>query len=212
MQATKKFRVQLDALIQGAFGAKKSEETTLAWRSLQLAKAWLGKSLQYLGEPSPYTVASTPDAIPPTADTAPESFILTENHLADINALRSAIQSSIDAITANRPTEPNQRHCWDKCLHHLAEARFWYGFELQGLHPIEVPTEPTLFDQLPTEEAISASLIEDIPMDEFKEETSVDPFMPTPGEVAANAINNEDSNRQENTPPTSKKKGFGLFR
>lgn len=130
MKITKQFREKLDSLIQNAKSIKNSPETTLAWRSLQLAKAWLGKSLSYLGTANPYTPAATVDAIPPTADVATEPSSLGTDQLLNINQIRDEIQAQIDAIEANRPSEEKQRNCWDKCIEHLTEAKFWYGFEL----------------------------------------------------------------------------------
>jgi len=61
----KRLRIQVDALIQIANENKTSAETTLAWRELQLAKAWLGKLLGDVSKtPSPYIGAKTPDSVP----------------------------------------------------------------------------------------------------------------------------------------------------
>lgn len=137
MSSTSNLRKRLDALIQNGKAIKRSAETTLAWRSLQMAKAWLGKALGYQGNATPYKAVSTAAEIPPTADVATEAFPLTSDHLANVNAMRGAIQSEIESIEGLMPTEPRQRHCYQKSLDHLVEAKMWYGFELAELREAE---------------------------------------------------------------------------
>lgn len=139
MSSTSNFRKRLDALIQNGKAIKRSAETTLAWRSLQMAKAWLGKALGYQGNASPYTVASKISEIPQTADVAEQPlFINVEDHLSSVNQMRDRIQSEIESIEGVMPTEERQRHCYQNCLDHLVEARMWYGFELQELREKEL--------------------------------------------------------------------------
>jgi len=149
MSSTKNFRIKLDALIQNAKSIKKSVETTLAWRSLQMAKAWLGKSVAYKGDPTPegvakaldaipYTAASNASEIPPTGNVATEAFALyLDNHLGNVNLMRDQIQATIDSIEGVIPTEPKQAECYRNCLLHLNEAKFAYGFELQEMREQE---------------------------------------------------------------------------
>lgn len=144
MSSTSNLRKRLDALIQNGKAIKCSAETTLAWRSLQMAKAWLGKALGYQGNASPYTVAEKISEIPPTADVADVPlFVMCEatgcpDHLSSVNQMRDRIQLEIESIEGVMPAEEHQRHCYQKCLDHLVEARMWYGFELQELREKEL--------------------------------------------------------------------------
>lgn len=138
MNSTKILREELDYLIQNGKAIKCSAETTLAWRSLQMSKAWLGKALAFQGQETPYKVADSVNAIPPTADVADiPLFVMCEatgckDHLSSVNAMRDRIQKKIDSITAF-PISKEELHCYEKCLDYLAEARMWYGFELSEL-------------------------------------------------------------------------------
>lgn len=145
MSSTSNFRKRLDALIQNGKAIKKSAETTLAWRSLQMAKAWLERAASYQSNASivdtaklldaePYLPSSKISEIPPTANVAEQPlFINVEDHLSSVNQMRDRIQSEIESIEGVIPVEERQRHCYQNCLDHLIEARMWYGFELQEL-------------------------------------------------------------------------------
>jgi len=95
----KRLRIQVDALIQIANENKTSAETTLAWRELQLAKAWLGKLLGDVSKtPSPYIQVSKPELIPATtevAELAPYKFGST---LDMCNSQRNIIETTIQDI------------------------------------------------------------------------------------------------------------------
>ena len=134
MSSTSNLRKRLDSLIQSAKQIKYSQETTFAWRSLQMGKAWLGKALGYQGNASPYKPAASVGEIPPTADVANGPMLMDPyDHLANVNTMRDAIQSEIDSIEGTAPSEPNQAHCYRMALVHLTEAKMWYGFELQEI-------------------------------------------------------------------------------
>ena len=127
-------RIDCDALIQHAVAIKTSVETTLAWRELQLAKCWLGKLKQALGDTSPYLPATEAKDIPkPQEQYEGELLVPTGNKLADVNTVRALIQKTIDKVFplvaqfSNRDMGTNEL---EYCLQHLHEARFWYGFEL----------------------------------------------------------------------------------
>ena len=148
MSSTSNLRKRLDALIQNGKTIKRSAETTSAWRSLQMSKAWLGKAASYQGNGSivdtakvldaePYLPASTADGIPPTSNVSTEAPPLADDHLANVNIMRDQIQSEIESIEGLMPTEPRQRHCYQKSLDHLVEAKMWYGFELAELREAE---------------------------------------------------------------------------
>lgn len=126
---TTTFRKRIDFLINCALILKTSAETTLAWRSLQMAKAWLGQALGKMGQPTPYTVADNPGAIPPTADTYEGDLPESLEGLEGINYMRQKI-SEIHFVL---PQEEEQKRCYRKAADYLAEARMWYGFELANM-------------------------------------------------------------------------------
>lgn len=68
----KKYRVEIDSLIQRLKADKSNAEETLAFRSLQEAKHWLGESLAILGAANPYPNSKDPSnsVVDPTADVA----------------------------------------------------------------------------------------------------------------------------------------------
>lgn len=123
------FRYKADALIQNAFVCKKSAETTLAWRSLQMAKSWLGKYKGDLGPLTPYGIAQYVKDIPKTAEVFEGEMIVTDGGLQDINIMRQNIDSFIDAIK-HTIVDANVNIAILNVVNHLSEARFWYGFEL----------------------------------------------------------------------------------
>lgn len=68
----KKYRVEIDSLIQRLEKDKSNAEETLAYRALQQAKHWLGESLAILGNANPYPNSKDPSntIVDPTADRA----------------------------------------------------------------------------------------------------------------------------------------------
>lgn len=68
-QKIKEFRINIDGITQLVIDLTPSAETTKAINSLKLAKAWLGKVLEELGNENPYKSGyKTKDDIEPTAD------------------------------------------------------------------------------------------------------------------------------------------------
>lgn len=130
MEVVKKLRVRIDALIQSAKTAICSAETTLAYRELQLAKAWLGKSLGYLGNATPYPAVDSIDKIPPTTEVSELPFQLPGDPHQNANALRGEIEAVIGQVQANMPTEARQYQCFMECWVRLNDAKFWYGYEI----------------------------------------------------------------------------------
>lgn len=232
MSSTSNFRKRLDALIQNGKAIKCSAETTLAWRSLQMAKAWLGKALGYQGNASPYTVAEKISEIPPTADVADVPlFVMCEatgcpDHLSSVNQMRDRIQSEIESIEGVMPTEERQRHCYQNCLDHLVEARMWYGFELQELREMALESRnaikmiPTEIAQYPvtTNEAVAGArhvdgvsedyLIPDTPLDggSVLDEKPIQDVS-TAGLLDAKISENENKDSKKEQPRAPKKKG-----
>lgn len=132
-------RLKCDELIQTAVSLKTTAETTLAWRSLQMGKAWLGKVKAAFGEKNPYTVAENAKDIPPTAEKYVGEINLTNDKLANLNAIRERIESIVVSF------EPYAKHLNEKdlgkkeidyALKHLAEAKMWYGFELSNIRDL----------------------------------------------------------------------------
>ena len=133
-----KIRVDIDYIITQLEEHKKSAESTLALRSCQMAKAWLGKVLEKLGEESPYKVVSNPSEIPPTADKAVLTNIYTTNYIEGylhlVNQLRDAISLVIKDLA--QPSIHNSfvtGNLVEYSFMHLTEARFWLGFELANI-------------------------------------------------------------------------------
>lgn len=131
----KQFRPFLHYLIRQAQVIILSAETTLAMRSLQMARAWSGKYLEYSGEKTPYVPSDSVPGIPDTADTSAMDLEYTNHSLAAINYMRAEIQEVIDEISDPGPAIENslQSKARSKCIEHLTEARFWYGYELERM-------------------------------------------------------------------------------
>lgn len=126
-----------------------SKEIEKAYDSLILAKAWLGKILGELGESTPYandgqrhTVAD----IEPTADTikileAEKAYLSDKgwsnmNHIEQVDWLREEIDKSskeFTVINLKLPVGIPNPLCVNNFFTHMAEARFWLGFELQRI-------------------------------------------------------------------------------
>lgn len=99
IQEIKRLRVQVDALIQIAEKEKTSAETTLAWRSLQMAKSWLGKLLGDVAKtPTPYTQTSKVESIPATTEVASLAPYRFESILDMCNSQRNIIEDTIEAF------------------------------------------------------------------------------------------------------------------
>lgn len=100
IQEIKRLRVQVDALIQIAQENKTSAETTLAWRELQLAKAWLGKLLGDVSKsPSPYIQVSKAELIPATTEVAELAPYKFNSSLDMCNSQRNIIEDVISEFT-----------------------------------------------------------------------------------------------------------------
>jgi len=101
----KRLRIQVDALIQIAKENKTSAETTLAWRELQLAKAWLGKLLGDVSKtPSPYIVTEKPEEIVPTQEVAVVDKAPQWSVLDMCNSQRAVIETTIQDIYDSWPS------------------------------------------------------------------------------------------------------------
>jgi hypothetical protein len=133
-----------------------SNEIKEAHKSLLLAKAWLGKVLQELGEENPYkndgnrkTVADIESATDKNEDgkiliySNKEQYQVMNNawkvdenktlfnNIEKVDWLREEIQKLIDIKGLNLRGISN--HAFIKSIDYLIEARFWLGFELQRI-------------------------------------------------------------------------------
>lgn len=125
-------RVELDRLIQFAAKLKTSAETTLAWRNLQMAKAWAGEYLAYTAlSPSPYEVVGDVKKIPPT-DSVFKGEIEITDRLTAINEIRAEIEE-MKKLVSEEMGEMIGSNCIFQVLVHLTEAKFWFGFELANM-------------------------------------------------------------------------------
>jgi hypothetical protein len=122
-----------------------SREIEQAVDSLYLAKAWLGKCLESLGEDTPYSTGKkTVEDIEPTADTINmgeaigREYTLSTvaefgemNHIEKVDWLRSKIQKAIDEIlTRDFLYEIDNGLVINNTWTHLCEAKFQLGFEM----------------------------------------------------------------------------------
>lgn len=117
-------RVDADTLCKHAKSMKTSPEMTLAWRSLQMGRSWLGK---FKGE---LRQVKTVDKIPPTVDVSnvSERDGVHIEKLDFVNKMRNEIKSMVLAID-KLPQTPFVINA----SKHFSEARFWYGFELANM-------------------------------------------------------------------------------
>jgi len=164
----KELRIKIDGLAQLVKELKPmiangqiychSYETRETYDKLILAKAWLGKILQELGEETPYKNdgnRKTVEDIEETADTAkqeiPYSYYHESkskniddiypdwhelNHIEKVDWLREEIKNIMDKLhntgfygISFTNDQMGDNYC-NYFYQHLLEARFWLGFEL----------------------------------------------------------------------------------
>lgn len=130
----KDLRVKIDASLKLAELIKRSSESTLAFRSLQLGKGWLGKYLKYDYDGNDYEVVTKISEIPETKDTS-TPLEESSDYLSTVNNQRKYIQSLIEEV--EELLQLNNNFWTSKCLNaswiELNNASMWYGFELQRL-------------------------------------------------------------------------------
>jgi len=123
------------------------------YKSLLLAKAWLGKVLAELGEETPYKNdgnRKTVEDIEPTADRSSGQGLFKDDfellwwkneltYIEKIDWLREEIQKQIDSIEEilhpvnMGDSEVDDQYCFILSEQHLSEACFHLGFELSKL-------------------------------------------------------------------------------
>jgi hypothetical protein len=138
---------------------KQSEELKEAIKSLKLARCWLGKMLECLGEETPYRNdgnRKTVEDIEPASDKAKESILCAHldlgqwerlNLIEKIDWLREEIIKTINEswkikeefstgkfnILSDKETFIKSAIASTNVYTHLSEARFWLGFELSRI-------------------------------------------------------------------------------
>lgn len=153
IEKIKELRGQIDGLAQLTKELTfdhNSKQINSAVDSLFLAKAWLGKMLGVLGNPSPYpkdgerkTVAD----IEPTADKAVSGSSdewKLKSHIEKVDWLRQNIYKCSDEIVVlfdnigfMNLDAARIREAITFSNKHLCEARFWLGFELERIREAE---------------------------------------------------------------------------
>ena len=122
---------------------QKSKELEKTIDSLYLAKAWLGKVLQELGETTTYANdgnRKTVEDIEPTSDTyKPKEYEVSDysqlyNPIEKVDWLRQEIEkiakSEYISSMTYQPKTRLEAIARTNTYNHLTEARFWLGFEL----------------------------------------------------------------------------------
>jgi len=120
-----------------------SQEITDCHKSLLLAKAWLGKTLQQLGEETPYAndgKRKTVEDIEPTKDVSNHKEDVKNldwnerEHIEKVDWLRQEIQLVLDQVIMigeiDLPVTVYNDIVFKQVAVHLTEARFHLGFEL----------------------------------------------------------------------------------
>lgn len=141
-------RIRIDALLQNARRMISSAETTMAYRSLQMAKHALGNVLSEVGGVNPYTPVSEVSDIPPTADVASqEAFELESDHLENINIIREVIELEKVAFKMDYHLVLSQdkntllNNLLFEHYKNLCQAKNWYGEELASMREKARETE-----------------------------------------------------------------------
>lgn len=133
-------RTNTDMLIQFAATRKTSAKLTAAWRSLQMAKCWIGvlKAELYAHthelNTQTYTQATE---IPPTDDVYNNAEIVasySEIPLLDfVNNLRENINVLMEKANECAIPRPFSYNMMRKATDYMQKAHFYYGFELADL-------------------------------------------------------------------------------
>lgn len=123
-------------------------EKQRAYNSLILAKAWLGKILEELGNKTPYESDGNRHSVNDIEPTADKSNVIEAlnwkglNHIEKIDELRQKIKNIIFSIQVlkqelqdflDNEVSIECNIARTNCYNHLSEARFWLGFELSRI-------------------------------------------------------------------------------
>ncbi len=125
---------------------QKSKEINKCYESLILAKAWLGKVLGELGNPTPYQNDGKRIDVSSIEKTADTNFIKQDelfykinsegfNHIQKVDWIRQEIEKvSSNFHPIKRDVNFEVYMVYEEyTLKYLCEARFWLGFELQRI-------------------------------------------------------------------------------
>lgn len=151
----KELRVEIDGLSVLTKQLSPSKEIEKTYDSLILAKAWLGKVLGEIGEPTPYANdgnRKSVEDIEPTADkgfkyiqiSETEDYIINDgikwsslNHIEKVDWLREEIQLIVNIVKdihiSNYQVSREFNIARTNSYNYLSEARFHLGFELQRI-------------------------------------------------------------------------------
>lgn len=136
-------RVKADWLVQNTVAIRDVYQRCLftndvdnAYKSLQMSRAWLGKSLSVFSTESSY--AQSPrllEDIQPQADASIEPLSVGRGHISDCAFMREEIQKLIGEIArlVRHSEVPALGPPLFRANEHFAEARFWYGYALQAI-------------------------------------------------------------------------------
>lgn len=139
----RRLRVKADWLVQNTVAIRDVYQRGLftndvdnAFKSLQMGRAWLGKSLSVFSTESGY--AQSPrllEDIQPQADASTEPFAVGMGHIPDCAFMRDEIQKLIGEVAMQiRYSEvPALGPPLFRANEHFTEARFWYGYALQAI-------------------------------------------------------------------------------
>ena len=147
-------RLQVDHIYNSCHLVNKSAEIVKAMNSLLIAKAWMGKMLQALGETNPYSESHNPQS--PVIEKATEettsdmlSVFEGENVMTQtgrVKYLRSMISETMN--TARIVISGKEGYNAEKkmksfdamfpyfALQHLEEAKMWLGWELNFIRKV----------------------------------------------------------------------------
>lgn len=121
-------------------GLIQSSELHKCYDSLILAKAWLGKVLGELGEPTPYANdgnRKTVEDIEPAADVQVWTYFndgfKDKSHIEKVDWLRQEIQHLTHLVYQYCVENSKTRFHSEIAYRHLCEARFHLGFELERI-------------------------------------------------------------------------------
>lgn len=127
------------ALKEALKGLSKRPETTLAYRNIQMAFAWLGKCLEFLNAPNPYPNSTNPEnsVIEERSDFAsPAVWPDFETEIQFIKSMRAAIDEQvIGPLKSNLNIEENNlfKIAANTAFIHASNAKMCLGFVLSEI-------------------------------------------------------------------------------
>ncbi len=137
----KELRFDVDNTAQVIKSLYSSDEIESSSKSLFFAKAWMGKLLGGLGNPSPYTNDGKRESIADVEPTAEKMLTVKFpdgfddfDRVQKIDILRQEIAKIIKRTEGMQFGGGRKMNLAKENVYtHLCEARFWLGFELERL-------------------------------------------------------------------------------